>query len=196
MPRPPRGLSFDFAQYKPYEPGGYMACTGRNLKFGRAAVTVAAERGVRPHPKFLPPIFRHRRGSVVAARRRRALLSPQDISTTSLLTIPGAVEAHGLGDCSRDPLFQVSCEIAISQQGVAGPPTAPSGSSERVRAPPWLPVSGGYYNEPSGSAVGGRDDQNGRLRFFGAAAPGGLRLPPGTPGSWKWPRNKNITINQ
>ena len=121
-----------------------MACTGRNLEFGRATAAVAAERGVFLHPKFLPPNFRHRRGSVVAARRRRALLSPQDISTTSLLTIPGAVEAHGLGDCSRDPLFQVSFEIAISQPGVAGPPTAPSGSGERVRAPPWLPVSGGH----------------------------------------------------
>ena len=121
-----------------------MACTGRILEFGRATVAVAAERGVRPHPKFLPPIFRHRRGSVVAARRRRALLSPQDISTTSLLTIPGAVEAHGLMDCSRNPLFQVSFEIANSQQGVAGPPKAPGGSSERVRAPPWLTVSGGH----------------------------------------------------
>ena len=117
-----------------------MACTGRNLEFGRATVAVAAERGVRPHPKFLPPIFRHRRGSVVAARRRRALLSPQDISTTSLLTIPGAVEAHGLGDCLRDPLFQVSFEIAISQPGVAGPPTAPSGPGERLRTPPRLPI--------------------------------------------------------
>ena len=60
-------------------------------------------------------------------------------------TIPGAVEACGLGDCSRDPLFQVSCKIAISQPGVAGPPTAPSGSGERVRVPPWLPVSDGHY---------------------------------------------------
>ena len=119
-----------------------MTCTGRNLEFGRAAVAVAAERGVRPHPKFLPPIFRNRRDSVVAAPS--SAHSPQDISTTALLTIPGAVEAHGLGDCSRDPLFQVSFEIAISQPGVAGPPTAPSGSGERVRAPPWLPVSGSH----------------------------------------------------
>ena len=85
-------------------------------------------------------------GSFVAARRHHALPSPQDISATSLLTIPGAVEAHGLRDCSRDPLFQVSFEIANSQQGVAGPPTAPSGSGERVRASPWLPVSGGHWN--------------------------------------------------
>ena len=33
--------------------------------------------------------------------------------------------------------------------------------------------------------------------FWGVAtAPDGLRLPPGTPGSWKWPKNKNTTINQ
>ena len=81
---------------------------------------------------------------VIAACRCYALPIPQGLPTSSLLTILGAVEARGLGDCSRDPLFQVSFEIANSQQGVAGPPTAPSGSSERVRAPPWLTVSGGH----------------------------------------------------
>ena len=35
-----------------------------------------------------------------------------------------------------------------------------------------------------------------QIFWGGAAAPGGLRLPPGTPGSWKWPKNKNTTINQ
>ena len=119
-----------------------MACTGRNLAFGRATVAVATEREFGRTSKFLPPIFRDRRGSVVATRRRRALLSPQDISTTSLLTIPGAVEAHGLGDCSRDPLFQVSFEIVISQPGVAGPPTVPGGPGERL---PRLPVRGSHW---------------------------------------------------
>ena len=60
-------------------------------------------------------------GSFVAARRHHALPSPQDFSATSLLTILGAVEARGLGDCSRDPLFQGRCEIAISQTEVDGP---------------------------------------------------------------------------
>ena len=121
MPRPRRGRSLDSAQYKPSFSPGMMACTRRNLEFGRATVAVVAERGFRPHPKFLPPIFRHRCGFVVAARRRRALLIPQDISTASLPTIPGAVEARGLGDCSRDPLFQGRFEIAITQTEVDGP---------------------------------------------------------------------------
>ena len=50
-----------------------------------------------------PPIVTD---SVVAARRRCALPEPQVIITTSLLTILGAVKAHGPGDCSRDPSFR------------------------------------------------------------------------------------------
>ena len=83
----------------------------------------------------------------LSPRRRTSSLRPPHPTrhtTSSLLTIPGAVEANGTGDCSRDPGFGERCEIAISQPGVAGPPTAPSGSGERVRAPPWLPVSGSH----------------------------------------------------
>ena len=96
--------------------------------------------------------------SIVAARRRRALPSLQDISTASLPTIPGAVEACGLGDCSRDPLFQVSCEIAFSQPGVAGA----SHSSQRLRqtrphASAAIRTSN-HWDQPPGVAVGGKDD--------------------------------------
>ena len=58
--------------------------------------------------------------SVAAARRRRALPSPQDISTTSLLTILGVVAAHGPGARSRGPIFCGTSKIAISQPVVAG----------------------------------------------------------------------------
>ena len=73
-----------------------------------------------------PPIIA---ASVAAARRRRALPSPQDISTTSLLTILGVVATHGAGARSRDPVFDQRSEIAISRPEVAGP----SGSTQRPR---------------------------------------------------------------
>ena len=98
-----------------------MSCTGRNLEFGRATVALAAEGKKEPRDVCATlqsaPIFAGFvvAGSFVAARRHHALLSPQDISAASLLTIPGAVEARGLGDCSRDPLFQGRCKIAILQ---------------------------------------------------------------------------------
>ena len=104
-----------------------MACTGRNLEFGRATDALAAEGKKEPRDVCATspsaPIFAGSvvAGSFVAARRHHALPSPQDISATSLLTILGAVEARGLGDCSRDPLFQGRCEIAISQTEVDGP---------------------------------------------------------------------------
>ena len=72
----------------------------------------------------LAPNFRYDCGSLVAARCRRALPSPQDISTTSLLTILGAVETQFLRDCSQDSLLQVRCKIANSQLVVPSPPEA------------------------------------------------------------------------
>ena len=78
-----------------------MACTGRNLEFGRATVALAAEGKKEPRdvcatfPSASAPIIAGSvvTGSFVAARRHHALPSPQDISATSLLTILGTVEA-------------------------------------------------------------------------------------------------------
>ena len=84
--------------------------------------------------------------SIVAARRRRVLPSPQDISTTSLLTILVLWRRMGPGTDRAVPFSGERCQIANSQSVLPGPPGAPSCLFERVRTPPWLPVSGGYYN--------------------------------------------------
>ena len=113
----------------------------------------------------LPPSAPIVAGSVVAARRHHALPSPQDISTTSLLTIPGAVEARGLGDCSRDPLFQGRCEIAILQPEVDGPSHS-TWRPNRTRPHASAAIrTGAHWDQPPGVAVGGKDDRNGRLSF-------------------------------
>ena len=68
----------------------------------------------------------------------------------------------------------------------AGPPTAPNGPNERVRASLRLPVGGSRWDQPPGVDVRRRGHLNGPLRIFGvAAALGGLRPPPPSPGLWK-----------
>jgi len=80
-----------------------------------------------------------------------------------------------------------------------GPPTAPGGPIERVRTPPRLSVQVTIGINRQASPSGEKTTEMAVSDFVGrgeAAAPGGLRLPPCTPGSWKWLKNKNITINQ
>ena len=87
-----------------------------------------------------PPIIA---ASVAAARRRLALPSPQDISTTSLLTILGVVVAHGPGARSRDPVFDQRSEIAILRPEVAGPS---DGTQRPRRTRPRTPAASfGYW---------------------------------------------------
>jgi len=80
-----------------------------------------------------------------------------------------------------------------------GPPTAPGGPIERVRTPPRLSVRGPIGINRQASPSGAKTTEMAVSDFVGrggAAAPGGLRLAPSTPGSWKWPKNKHTTINQ
>ena len=76
--------------------------------------------------------------SGVTTCRRCTPPGPHAITTTSLLTFLGAVEALGPGDCSRNPSFYERCEIAILQLEIVGPshtqhPAAQANTSARPR---------------------------------------------------------------
>ena len=90
----------------------------------------------------------------------------------------------------------------------AGPPTAPNGPNERVRASLWLPVGGRVariLDCPDAVAVrGNRLTSPSEVEatetaasdiFGGAAASSGLRLPPPSLGAWKTRKNAQTTIN-
>ena len=98
-----------------------------------------------------PPIIA---ASVAAARRRRALPSPQDISTTSLLTILGVVAAHEPGASSRDPVFDRKVRnrdfAAGGRRALRRHPAAPANASARPRGFLWvMAVRSGRRASPS-----------------------------------------------
>ena len=117
-----------------------------------------------------PPIIA---ASVAAARRRRALPSPQDISTTSLLTILGVVAAHVPGARSRGLLFFETSKIAISEPVVVGPSRSTLRPRRTVRTPPRLPFRISHGDQPPGVAAGAEMTETASSDFWGRGGSAG-----------------------
>ena len=107
----------------------------------------------------------------------------------------GAGTPLGGGRANGDGVERGGCAATCRHGAYGGRcpegwPARSSGSAGRGRLWPTILAivweGQGRKAQPPGVAVGGRCDRNGRLRFFGgAAAPGGLRLPPPSLRSWK-----------
>ena len=144
---------------------------------------------------LLPPIFRHRR--VPSPPRPHQPTRHQH-------NLPADHPGSCGGAWPRGLLTRSPFPGELRNRDFAAGGRRASHSSQRLRRTrPRAPVAARKRWPLERTVRQRRRGQRRRKRpsqifWGGAAAPGGLslRLPPGTQGSWKWPKNKNTTINQ
>ena len=124
---------------------------------------------------------------VVAARRPCTVPGPPDIATAFRLTILGSVGVRGPVYCTRDPVFGGACGIARFAAGgrraLLELPAATANASARPRG---LSYAVDIRRNRQASLLEAETTKTAVSDFFGgAAAPGGLRLPPPSLRSWE-----------